>query len=93
MYLANNTHPALVLIDPKRNADSTWHSWMAWQVLGELILSALPPSPPIQINVQFPVGINVRDPAGSTPHMRLGCWYTLYVCVLSLPSHGQGDSL
>lgn len=64
MYLANNIYPALVLINLMRKTDSTWHLWMAWQVLGELILSALPPSPPVLIDIELPVGTHVSAPAG-----------------------------
>lgn len=66
MYLANNIHPALVLIDLMRKADSTW---TAWQVLRELILSALPPSPPVQINVWSFLLVLMWVTQLGTPHM------------------------
>lgn len=93
MYLANNIHPALVLVDPTRNADSTWHSWMSWQVLGELIFSAFPPLPLIQVSIQnFLLTLTCVTQLGT--HLTcLGCWYTPHVRAHSLPSHGQGDSL
>lgn len=93
MYLANNIHPALVLVDPTRNADSTWHSWMSWQVLGEPIFSAFPPLPPIQKSIQNLLLTLTRMTQLGTHLMRLGCWYTPHVRAHSLPSHGQGDSL
>lgn len=60
MYLANNTHLALVLSDSMQNADSKWHC--GWP--GKCSSLSSPKSNKF---TEFPVGTDVRDPAGHTP--------------------------